>query len=385
MTTLAEALTVATIDQRLQSLLASLLAAGVDTDGFSTYSVERALPEIEAAALAVEGAIRADAVKAGFIDLAATLDDPNWLRQLARSFYRIEWLPATPAAVVLRLTNLSSSGPFNFTPRAGAGGAVASTGTGILFDSSGFGALAAGASNVLDLSFVCRTPGSIGNVAVGTINKLQTSPFPAIGVTNRSGFLITAGREDESNSQLVTRCKTRWGTLGAGGNDDGLKYQALAAAPTVTRVFIRNDNPFGAGSIGVTLANVSGPATSDEIASVDLVMQKIKPTGSGELRTAAAPATIATYHITMTVDGTNPNTEANAQAALLRIAQQFTGAALDTSLVESAVRGGRFDSLGLVGFGGVTSVRFVGGYPDDVVVPLGSVLQIVATIATVRA
>jgi len=101
----------------------------------------------------------------------------------------------------------------------------------------------------------------------------------------------------------------------------------------VTRWVVRDDNPFGPGTIGVCLANAAGPATQDEVDAVARIVVPLKPLGSQECRVfAAAPQSLA-VRATLYTDGTNPNAEADAQAAVAELAATYPIGSLSTLFV----------------------------------------------------
>lgn len=369
--TYTEATTARTAEQIKTAILDDLAARGVDANGFHDYSVERALPEIEATALASEEALRVAIVKAGALDPAATLSDPAWLRRLAKSVFRIDWNPARKALRSCRLTNTASGGPYTFDPRT----LRASTASGTTFQSTDGGTLLATPGAILEpITFECDTAGTIGNAA--PISKLITQ-FPGVTITDLG--LVTAGTDDESNTLLIQRCDGRWGTIGKGGLSSAAIYNAIAAAPTITRVFIRDDNPFGPGTSGIYLANASGPATVDEVAAVNSDLAGRKQLGVPLPIAFAAPAHIVQVTATLYLDGSNANAATDAAAALQALASVFQGSILYSELIRSVLMGAAFPLLGLAGFRGVINVSLA--LPaGDTVLSSGEVLQITSTL-----
>lgn len=316
-TTLAEALTARTEAEILAELLVRLAAAGVDVNGFGDLSLARTMPTLEARALAHEESVRATAVAGGYLHLAARLADPSWLRALAKGLYQVDWIPASKARRTVTLTNGASGGPYTFTPRS----TIASSAGGVLFRNcdTDTRTLLAGAGQQVTLTFEADKAGSTANGAA--ITRLVTA-LP--GVTVADGGLSISGREDETNAQLVARCESRWGTKAAGGHASAYLYQVSILAPTVSRVFVRDDNPFGEGSVGLYLANASGPATDDELAAVIAGLGP-KPCGTGERRVLKAVAHDVTVFARLYCDGSNAAAQTDAEAALAAYAGTFAG------------------------------------------------------------
>lgn len=318
--TLAQALTARTEAEILAELLASLSGAGVDVAGFSDLSIPRALPTLEARAQAAAEAIRATATAGGFLHLAAQLADPSWLRALAKGAYQIDWIAATKARRTITLTNGAGGGPYTFTPRS----TIASSAGGVLFRNcdTDTRTLLAGAGNTVTLTVEADRAGTAANGAA--VTRLVTA-LP--GVTVSDGGLTLSGRDDETNAQLEARCASRWGTKAAGGHASAYLYQVSILAPTVTRVRVRDDNPFGWGSVGIYLANASGPATDDELAAV-VAGLSAKPCGTSERRVLKAIAHDVTVTARLYCDGSNGAAQADADAALVAYAGAFEGSML---------------------------------------------------------
>lgn len=316
-TTLAEALTARTEAQILTALLADLASSGVDVNGFGDLSLARAMPTLDARAQAAAESLRATAVAGGYLHLAAQLADPSWLRALAKGLYQIDWIAATKARRTVTLTNGSSGGPYTFTPRS----TIASSAGGVLFRNcdGDTRTLLAGAGQTVTLTFEADRPGITPNGAA--ITRLVTA-LP--GVTVADGGLTLSGRDDETNAQLVARCESRWGTKAAGGHASAYLYQVSILAPTVSRVFVREDNPFGEGSVGIYLANASGPATDNELAAV-VAGLGAKPAGTGERRILKATAHDVPVFARLYCDGSNAAAQTDGEAALAAYAATFTG------------------------------------------------------------
>lgn len=334
--TLAQSLTARTQPEILTQLLADLVTAGVDATGFDSFTVERALPELDAQAQAVSEDLRVSVVQAGFLYLAAQLPDPAWLRRLAKGWYQIDWIPGTKAIQRCRLTNNAAGGPYDLRQRD----LLATTPTGVQFRSLESGTLVAGNGHTLDLEFACETIGTAGNVSTGQINKLVTS-LPGVTIANFTGSLIVAGTPDESNALLVQRCESKWGTLGAGGHASAYRYLISQVAPTVTRVFVRDDNPFGAGTVGVYLADSAGPATAEEVSAAATYLAPRKPLGSGPVSVLAAPAHNVQVTGTIYTDGSNGSAAADADVALQALASGFTSTTLYLERIRATLMGVR--------------------------------------------
>jgi len=374
MTTLTDALTTQTSDDILAGLLADAASSGCDVTGFDPLSVERTLPTLDARAQAAAQQIRVAIVNGSFLDTAGAVD-PSWLRLLAKGWYQIDWIPATKAVHTFRLTNNKSGGPYTFN----RGDLIASTQLGVTFRNSDDSqkSLLAGSGNFVDLTFTADVAGTSGNILPGEIDSLNgigglITQIPGVSIKNLTGSLLAAAVDDETNDSLVSRCKSRWGTLGYGGNSAAFRYLVSLAAPTVTRVGVRDDNPFGVGSIALYLANAAGPALTTEVSAVDAYLQPKKPLGSGPLYTLAASAHVVNVGGTIYTDGSNPTALAQAQAALAALASTYPMANGGTPVT---LYGDKIVAV-VMGIPGVVNYA---PFPGDTTLALEEVLQITTT------
>lgn len=277
------------------ALLDAMATDGVDIAGFGDFSVQRAMPRLQATAQASLESLRVQLVQAGTATTAYLAGD-DWVDVTLGGFFFEARIQAMKTQVALTVT--AGTSPASAKSREW----VAQGNDGTLYDNVDPINLAAGASK--PITFQCRTAGIIGNAPTGTITDLVVGAA-GVTITNPSGSLVLAGRDQETSADYLIRCVGKWGVLGRGGNALAYYYLIPQAAPTITRILIREDNPFGPGSIGICLANAAGPATTTEITLVANLLIPIKPLGSGLLKVfAAAPQTV-TVRATLYGDGSN--------------------------------------------------------------------------------
>lgn len=303
----------------LDYFLTEAAIKGINVRGMQAERLARGQMETDAKTHAQYQSLREQIVNGGYLDDATG----PWLTLLAFGVWRIVRSPATFAIHQVRLSDAKSVGPKQVNDRRH----VAVSTSGKLFRNIESAQVPLN-SNV-DVQFKAETPGADSNVAINTITKLQTPITgvtvnnPAIGATGSS--LIVGGANEEGDSSLRTRCRNKWNALGAGGNKPAYAYwipQSFIEAgesATVTRWYIDDANPFGPGSIGVWLANDSGPATAGEISTVNAYLQLRKALGSGELRTQAASTVAQTITCTVYHDGTNGSVASDVSSALLNL------------------------------------------------------------------
>lgn len=190
--------------------------------------------------------------------------------------------------------------------------------------------LNAGNSFQASVQFTALVAGSGGNVTPGAITAVIQGPA-GLSVNVGTQTLVTAARDAETDAAAVARALARWATLGAGWTDPSFNYLIPLFSSNTTRWYIDNTNPFGPGTTGVYLANVSGPSTgpaSTPGTECYLVSQGLnglatRPNGSGQALVFAATAYPDTITVTVKGDGSNPNLAANITSALNALTAQL--------------------------------------------------------------
>jgi len=218
--------------------------------------------------------------------------------------------------------------------------------------------------------------------------------------------LITAARSAETDAAFIERGLGRWGVIGpstdsalgsAGWTRTSLDYLIPFFAPTVTRWAVDDSNPLGPGTVLVTLANETGPATSEEIdeETTGLNGLSVKPVGSGEITVQAATTFVVDINATIQTDGTvsDVTTKAAAEGALAKLGSVFPihgkltpslvneilmGAALSTASVQTGTTDVTIQ-LDLPGFPGVEYIVTT-DFTTDAALGFTDVLVLTSTI-----
>lgn len=306
-TSFADAITARTASVIEAGLLADLTAAGVDVAGFGDFSMQRMLTVLQSRAQAALESLRVQLVYAGCATTAYMAGD-DWVDVCLSGFFFEDRIQASKTQIGINVTAPAGS-PLSANARQW----VAQADDNTLFDNLDDVRIPAGGTK--SVVFQARTAGIVGNSPPGLISHLVVGP-PGVTVTNPAGSLVLAGRDQETSADYLIRCIGKWGTLGRGGNALAYYYYVPQASPTITRILIRDDNPFGPGTIGLCLANAAGPATQTEVDAVAALLQPIKPLGSGRLKVfGATPRTVA-VGVQLVTDGTNGAAVANAIAVL---------------------------------------------------------------------
>lgn len=365
--------------ENLAAILNDYAAEGVNALGFHPLSTQRADPQLLARAITREQQLRLALTKAVLMrpeDLEGI--DPALLDIVVYGFFLTSRNRATKARHLFTLTNTASGGPY--TVKAGT---LAQTQSGLFFEAIEEQNIPPGPS-VTTIEFRAVTVGTTGNIVPGEIAKLMQG-LPGVDISNAPGSLLIAAIDDETNVQLVARAQSRWGTLGRGGHDDAIRYLIATAVPSITRIGIDNANPFGPGTVGIWLANASGPATSQELLDAEAAVKR--PLGSGVFSYLAALAVNVPVQAVLTTDGTNPLASVQTAANLQKLATNFPGGGvlggtLARSLVDGILQGGAFAQYGIGPVAGIQSVNLVTP-AANVVLTASEVLTITTNITQV--
>lgn len=352
MTTYAEASTPKTVPALRAQALALLAAGGAPVAGWSERAPQRLAVDDFAARMAEETEIRA-LLAASISPQTAASAGRDWTIA-AIGWFAETLIPALPAVWNVRLTVQVSEAPLTIAP-----GTVLQlqTGSGIILEllSSESATLSASSSPTpyqAALRFQARAAGTVGNT-LGAGVKIITGPA---GLTASSPALFTAGRDEELPAAAVTRCLGKWSRLGAGWTAQAFDYLIPLAAPTVTRWRVRDDNPFGPGTVGLTLANAAGPATDPEVAAVQALVaaRSVRPLGSGPVTAAKATLDALALSATVLGDGTNANLQADIEAALAALGGPYAigPAVLSVDIVRAVILGAAFTSIDVDDGGG---------------------------------
>ncbi len=218
--------------------------------------------------------------RSGLLDFAANTDGTTnpWLTVLADSVYDVQREESTFAQTAsMVLVNAAAvpyaiaSGDLTFAITSGpnAGQTFHNTTGGILPASGG----------ALGLTVLADTAGAGSTAQPGTITTMVT---PIAGVT-AANTLAAIGLDEESDQQLVQRCRAKLGALSPNGPAKAYEFAALSTInPTtdtpvdVNRVSVSPFNP--TGQVQVYVASTSGPVpgtVGDLTTDLGLVAQNI--------------------------------------------------------------------------------------------------------------
>jgi len=256
--TLSSLIAPVTRDEVRKTVLSLLRVAGFPVASWHSSSVPRALVEVFCEALADLSSTVGKIARGGFLSLA----DGEWLTLLAAEFFDLTRKPAVFARGVAVLTD-GGGGPFTILP----GQLWATSKSGKRFNNSRGGTLVAGGK--LALEWQAESPGASFNVPAGDLTTLLT-PLPGVALDNPTlpsigTWLTRQGVDEETDAQLVQRCKEQWSSLGAGGNAPAYAYHAKRASDQVTRVRVYEATPKG-GHVTVVIAGPGGAIVDPTVA-----------------------------------------------------------------------------------------------------------------------
>jgi uncharacterized phage protein gp47/JayE len=113
------------------------------------------------------------------------------------------------------------------------------------------------------VSAVATSPGSVGNVAPGTITKFQSKPAGIDEVTNTTAF--TQGRDEETDDEFRARLRAHVASL-VRSTVDALRFLVLGVTDTVSSKVVRFshvfEDPIDRGNVTVYIDDGAGTAES---------------------------------------------------------------------------------------------------------------------------
>lgn len=382
MTTWADARTVQSSDDVRAALLAACVTQGCTVNGWSPDAPQRAMLEGNASALSFEQGIRAQLAGTASVDTLALLD-PDWVDAIM-TFFDLDngtggkgRILASSAVWDVPLQVSAFAAPITIDIMSGI---QVQSSNGTIFQSTPLGpvVLNSDSSFIGTVRFTARVPGTSGNVTAGQITKVISGPAGLSIYGSGTQVLVTAARDDETNAQFIKRGLGKWATKGAGWSRTSFDFLIPEFAPTVTDWRVRDDNPFGPGTIQVILRNAAGPSSPDENSAVlaGLTDSARQSLGIGGLRVVSASSNIVSVASTLFGDGTNASLLANAKSALDALARTLPiGGDVDGylrgALLIEILMGGANLTYGLTGFRGAKNLD---PKPSDTIFAIDDVL-----------
>ncbi len=292
-TTLDELLSPEEPDDALTFLLTQLASEGFPTTAWESGGAIYTVLKSEALTLSDKAKLVRDIAAGGLLELS----EKKWLTLLASNRFQCDRFAATFAAGTVTLTNAGTG-----AQAIPAAGSWITGATGRRYNSTNTGVVnIPGSGGTAVLTYRAESPGAAYNIATATAVTLVT-PLPgvtaALTVTTGSTWLTTQGTDEEPDAALKTRCRARWATVGLQKTRDAYLYLAVTApgvTTPVTRIYVDDANPRGAGTVDVWIAGAAGPlSTADESLVRAYVLARKSPASD----VAVANAVTVTVNVT---------------------------------------------------------------------------------------
>ena len=280
---------------------------GLPTTSWQPGDPTRSLYHVLAESLAILEKVASRYVASGFLDLAAALEDPKWLRLLAHQQYGYVAREATFAVATVRLTNeaggLNVFAPGDITFRAST--------TGKTYRNTSGGTLEPWLGlpfpkPTLDVEVEAEEPGSESSAGVGEIDELVTN-YLGVSVQN---ITAAVGLDAESNKSIVAGCRAKLMSLSPMGPAKAYEFVALNSDLTgtvnVTRCRVNAINPNG--TVDVIIAGTGVATEDDRVAVENAVLRWATPlciTPSVRLATKLDVNVIASVYVHDRVNATD--------------------------------------------------------------------------------
>ncbi len=281
--TLAQLLQSDTADEVLAGLLTLLAAGGLPTTAwlpgsFPSRTLE-GFARNHADALASVSTIAAGV----FLDLALERGLTNWITLTADQVFRLSRHPSVFARRRVTLVDAASTGPH---PQDARTFYVQTTDGARRYVNVEPFTLTQGGS--LPVLFEAELAGASYNLPAGAVTDLGT-PLPGVKAVD-PGTLVVVGADEESNENLVLRCKARWPSLGSSATELVYAGWALSASAEVRKVRVFENDPAD-GSVRIVLGGATGGVSPAAIAAVVdyIVTQKRRPLCAKVLVESAVP------------------------------------------------------------------------------------------------
>lgn len=194
----------------------------------------------------------------------------DWLTLRARSTFDVERILATYTAGTVTLACTALAGPETITP----GALVITTPAGLTFRSTNTTNVVVSSGGTNTIAVRAEVSGTSYNVSLaGATIVTPAAAGLSVSAAALLAWITTTARDEETDAELVTRCRARWATLAVAGcgTRDAYTYNILSATMDgtetgtscgVTRVgFLA---PPGDGSVPIVIAGATGLLTDGQ-------------------------------------------------------------------------------------------------------------------------
>lgn len=223
----------------------------------------------------------------GYGSTAAAMKDERWLDLWAWDRFRLLREGERFATGVLVLRD-AGGGP-HVIP---SGGLIVGTADGLNFQTTADVTVPLNGTATVAVRAVAA--GAAYNLPTGTTLALVTS-FSGLSATNpaQAGmqtWISTAGADRETNQSFYERCLLQWALLSVATPKGYYAAKIRAAVPTITKVYVNDENPDGPGSARCICATGAGPASGADLVAANALLRTMRSVGSSTLGAYAAAA-----------------------------------------------------------------------------------------------
>jgi len=240
---LQQLLTPKTEEEALDELLTFLGSIGFNATSWQTGSKARHIVQLLARLRSSFSNTTLLITKGRYNDTA----EGAWLHLFSRSHYNNEVVPAQTARIRIQLNDTNDVGPFSVP----ASDSIAKDEHGVTYRNIASISLPEGGDILVD--YEAESPGAL-NERPASVSLVT----PMAGVTVTLNTVIRPGADQESDTRLRDRNRSKWSTLSQAAPGDAYRTWAMEASPSVTRVWVDDLNPRGPGSIDVIIAGAGG-------------------------------------------------------------------------------------------------------------------------------
>lgn len=376
-----EILTPKTADTLVTEQLAVMAAADppLPVTAYQPGSTALTLIEAEAEALADVHTTVGQLGASAFLGEATG----DWLTLRAKSTFDLDRILASYTVGTVTLASTVLAGAVTITP----GALVISTTGGLLYRSTNTASITVASGGTASVPMRAEGSGTDYNVSLAGAT-IVTPAAAGLSVSAASGvsWITTTARNEETDAELVTRCRARWATLAVAGcgTRAAYTYNLLSALMVdgvtscgVTRVgFLA---PPGDGSVPIRIAGSSGLLTNGQRDDARLWIADRKPITDTPVIEHAGTVAVNLTGSTVTFKA-GYNTAGNRSAvrtAIETYVNAFSmGDDIDTPLLdESAIAAAIYASVP----GGFADVDLACG---DVMVTAGSIATVDTSVIT---
>jgi hypothetical protein len=176
--------------------------------------------------------------------------------------------------------------------------------------------------SVSSLIFEAEIAGEDANKGSNTVNRIVTT---LAGVTISSDQLLKSGANAESDPRLQQRNKTKWSLLTRYELiRDAVVQLTLSSSKGIQVVEVDDQNPRGAGTFDVWIANALTPAADEDVTAAQTLLDRyIMGSGAPDKPCLVRKALEQQLNITGTVYYKGATTEADMQSATLAALNEF--------------------------------------------------------------